>query len=102
LAVAAGVAFAVAAGVALAVAAAVALAVAAAVTAGDEAVVVLAVELLFEPPELAIVLPIPTRINAPTTMPTLRIRCPFFLTGTRGGDWPTGTDCATWWAPGGG
>jgi hypothetical protein len=59
----------------------VALAVAAAVTAGDEAVVVPAVELLFELPELAIAPPIPTRSNAPTTIPTLRTRWPFFFSG---------------------
>jgi hypothetical protein len=94
-------AWAVAATVAWAVAAAVALAVAAEVTAGDEAVVVPAVELLFELPELAIAPPIPTRSNAPTTMPTLRTRWPFFLTGTCGGDWTKGVDCATCWAPGG-
>jgi hypothetical protein len=87
-----GAAFAVAAAVALAVAAAVALAVAAAVTAGDEEVVVPAVEFLFELPELPIAPPIPTRSNAPTTMPTLRIKWPFFAGATV---WAGGADCAT-------
>ena len=70
-------------GAAFTVAAAVALAVAAVGAAGDEAVVVPAVDLLFELPELAIAPPIPITSNAPTTMPRLRNRWPFFLIGTQ-------------------